>query len=61
PGRKPTVEGGKGASAEKNAASDASKLAVGQNGSREPDDSQPEDAGARAARVAKRKRRKKKK
>ena len=62
PGKKPAVESGKkAASAQQSATSDASRLAASQNGADDPEASQLDDAESRAAKVAKRKRRKKKK
>jgi|GEM_PF-718309 len=61
PGRKPAAGTSNGDKAEKSSASGPRSSTADQNGSRDPEDSQPEDAMARAARVAKRKRRKKKK
>ncbi|MBA3388197.1 MAG: membrane protein insertase YidC, partial [Rubrobacter sp.] len=62
PGKKPAVDSGKkAASAQQSATSDASRLAASQNGADDPEASQLDDAESRAAKVAKRKRRKKKK
>jgi YidC/Oxa1 family membrane protein insertase len=61
PGKKPSFANGDGTDAKKSAPVGGSSLSSSRNGSEQQIEAQPEDAESRAAKVAKRKRRKKKK